>query len=266
MLLNFKKYGDRGSVILLLHGLFGSSANWKGFIQSWKKNIFGECQIFAIDLPNHGESFGLEEWTYANMAKQVHALMENQNLTSVSIIGHSMGGRVAMWLSYLYPQSVNTLVILDISPIGKPSIHLKTVFQGLNAINLFEIKNRGDAEKVLLPFISSYRTRQFLLKSVVRTNSEKQEEAKWEWKINLKNLSENQKLLEEGVASDFECNKKTLFVKGCLSDYIINVDYVAIQEYFPKSEIVEISDSGHWLHVEKPQGLMDLLNRFFDSL
>ncbi|MEX2512106.1 MAG: alpha/beta fold hydrolase [Cyclobacteriaceae bacterium] len=250
MKLNFKKMGQ-GSPLIILHGLFGSSDNW----MSVAKDLEKDYSIYLIDLRNHGDSGHSDEWNYQVMAEDLQEFMADQKLESAFILGHSMGGKTAMFFAVDFPEKVDKLIVVDIAPRPYP-VHHQKILEGLNAIDLENVKSRKDAEDQLLPFIPEKGIRQFLLKNLTR------KEGKFAWKINLPVISRKIENVGEAMKKDKTFEKPVLFMGGAHSKYIQDKDKEDIDRIFPNSHLVYIKDAGHWLHAEQPDAVVQTIKAF----
>ena len=252
MNLNFKKLGS-GKPLVILHGLFGSLDNWFSIARELEKHY----TLYLVDQRNHGDSPHAEEWNYSVMVEDLKELLDEEGLDKIYLMGHSMGGKTVMNFACAYPERVEKLIVADIAPRYYP-IHHQTILEGLNSINLTEIKSRKDADDQLAKYISELGIRQFLLKSLAR-NSEG-----FVWKINLpvitKNIEEVGKALEEKAVYE----GPTLFLGGANSDYIKQSDLPDLQKHFPNYELEFVANAGHWLHAERPEAVMEEVRRFLD--
>ncbi len=250
MKLNFKKSGT-GPPLVILHGLFGSLDNWF----SIAKELVDHYTLYLVDQRNHGDSPHSNEWNYGVMVEDLRELLDAEGLDSVYLMGHSMGGKTVMNFAVTYPERVRKLIVGDIAPRYYP-IHHQTILEGLNSLNLKEIKSRKEADDQLDQYIPELGIRQFLLKSLGRDANG------FAWKINLPVISEQieevGKALEEGTV--FE--GATLFLGGANSSYIQQKDLPDIKTHFPNSEWISIPNAGHWLHAEQPQAVVAEMRRF----
>ena len=252
MKLNYRKYGS-GDPVFVLHGVFGSSDNW----QTLGKQFAEKYTVYLIDLRNHGNSPHSDEMNYKIMAEDLRELMEDEVLRSIHLVGHSMGGKVAMWFATSYPVLVDHLVVVDISPRSYPPHH-QAVLEGFHSLNLSSLQSRKEAEDLLAKKIPDFGVRQFILKNLTRNDS-----GEYLWKINLKAIEANQKQLGEELASDKKFQGETLFIGGSKSDYIQEVDHNKILYHFPQAKIATVPGAGHWVHAEKPAETARLVTDFF---
>jgi len=243
--LSYQSHGrsDEGApCLVLIHGLFGSADNLSVIRRHFEKDY----RVINIDLPDHGLSPWSEQFSFERYAKKIILTLESIGVTKASFVGHSLGGKVAMWISYLNPTIINHLVCLDIAPVAYEPRH-HAVISGLTSIVLKDMKTRKDAIAKLNRFIEDPGTQAFLLKSLYQENDE------WKWRFNLNLLVRDYNLLSDWSLSNREVYKgKVLFVKGEKSDYMTRDHQATIIKQFPKAS-AKIVDAGHWLHAEKPQ-------------
>ncbi|CAM9926658.1 unnamed protein product [Chrysoparadoxa australica] len=248
MKLNFRKLGS-GDPIFVLHGVFGSSDNW----QTVGKNLSENFTVYLIDLRNHGQSPHDSEMNYPAMAGDVLELIKDEKLDIVSIIGHSMGGKVAMELACSFPMVVKKLIVVDIAPKYYPPHH-QDILESFKTLAIQSMSTRKEAEEALSEKISNPGVRQFILKNLGRKDNDE-----FEWKINYQAISDNVELIGKGLEKNQRFNGQTLFINGSKSDYIQKNDHELITSHFPKAQIKTIEGAGHWVHAEKPKEITTLL-------
>ncbi|MDT8428381.1 MAG: alpha/beta fold hydrolase [Pseudomonadales bacterium] len=252
MKLNYKEYPGPGETLLILHGLFGSLGNW-----NWHSKMLSQhFRVFAVDLRNHGNSPHSERMDYTSMAADVLELLDDLQLTAVNLLGHSMGGKVAMQLALTCPERVVKLVVADIAPVNYGSEH-ETIFKGLQGVNLAKVTSRAQADAQLAQQVPDEVVRQFLL-----TNLQRDAEGHFNWRINLQALAANYAHLREPPAAPGVFDKPVLFLKGDWSDYLLEEYREAIMARFPQAQLKTILQAGHWLHAEKPQTFYRLVAGF----
>lgn len=239
--LNFKDQGQ-GAPVVLIHGLFGSLDNL-GLLARPLSELF---RVISIDLRNHGASFHSDEMTYPQQAADVLALLDHLDLAQVAIVGHSMGGKVAMQVAKQAPTRVNKLVVADIAPVAYPHARHKNVFAGLNATLANPPQSRGEAEAMLARHIEIPGVRQFLLKSFAK------KDAGWGWRFNVPALEHNYANIMGWPDSETRFEGPTLFIKGGDSDYVLPEYTDTVTAQFPAAKARVIAGTGHWLHAEKP--------------
>lgn len=250
MTLNYQISGQ-GSPVVLLHGLFGSLENLGGI----KRELENQFQIIAIDLPDHGRSAHSQAFSYAHYSEQVLQLLNSLDLTKVTLLGHSMGGKVAMSLAMHAPNQVAQLIVADIAPVAYHDRH-SSIFAGLNQVDLPTLQDRRQADAQMAVHIKEPGVRQFLLKSLA------QEQGKWHWRFNLDLLQRDYSKITDWPFSGLRYDGPTLFIKGGQSDYLQAAYKDTIAAQFPRSQGRIIADAGHWLHAEKPAAFCKIVRDF----
>lgn len=252
MKLFFKKLGE-GKPIIILHGLFGSSDNWLTI----SKKLADKYSIYLLDVRNHGQSPHSDDHSYQAMVEDLAEFTKDNNIEKPIIIGHSMGGKIAMNFAIDYPQVPEKIVVVDIAP--KMYQHEnKANLEAMMSINLDQIKSRDQAEKALIDKIQDRGVRLFLLKNLYR-----KEDLTFGWKLNLKALYENIREIEGYTTNEISLIT-ALFIQGELSKYIKDEDYPLIKKVFPNSKIIKISQASHWVHSEKPEEVYNAINQFIE--
>ena len=249
--LNYTSYGQFKSIsCIIIHGLFGSKQNWTKIGKILAKN----AQVITIDCRNHGESFHSDSMTYQEMALDVISLMNDLNIKKANIIGHSMGGKVAMAVSQLYPEKVNKQVIIDIAPKQYPPHH-SNIINALTNIDLNKFKSRSEVNTALKESIQNEVLRQFLIKNI-------QPKAPLKWIINLQGIKKSYSDIMDWPESLLkESTVGSLFIKGEKSNYIDSNDEIVIKNLFSNCQIKSI-DASHWVHAEKPTETIKHINDF----
>lgn len=246
----FAKVTGEGEPLVLLHGLFGSFENVGGIARL----LANRYRVISLDLPNHGRSKHIEESSLLSFADRIDQALDELDIQSCFMVGHSLGGKVAMEIALRSPERVLKLGVLDIAPVNYPPRH-DDVFSGLLSIDLGSIQSRSDADKQLQVHVNEIAVRSFLLKNVHKTVDG------YSWRMNLSSIHRGyQKLIEANSQGVFE--KPTLFLKGEKSDYITEEYRDEILSRFPKPELKVVSDTDHWLHAEKPDMVANLILRF----
>lgn len=245
MILAHREYGESGPKIIILHGLFGQNDNWT----SIARKLAETTHVFTFDLRNHGLSGHSNTFNYEAMAADVVETMHELGIDKCHLIGHSMGGKVAMVCGQIAADHFESLLIADIGPkYYKP--HHQEIIKGLQSLDLKELSSRGEADKNLQVFIPDFGTRQFLLKNLNRIDNNT-----FEWRFNLDVIAEQ---IEE-VGKELKpkvVDLPTLFYRGGNSRYILDTDFNEIRKLFPQSEFKTMENAGHWLHAEKPDEMV----------
>ncbi len=240
----YSKIEGEGKPLLIIHGFLGMSDNWKTLSMQYVAQGF---QVHALDLRNHGKSFHADDFTYEVMMHDVVAYCQFHRLTSVVVIGHSMGGKVAMLLATTHPDLVDQLIVADIGPKYYPPHH-DVILASLNAVDFSKKPSRSDVEEIVSTYIHDFGTRQFLLKNLYW-----EEPGQLAFRFNLKVFNEKIATIGEALPFENHFDKDTLFLRGDKSDYILDADFETIYHHFPKAKIETVSNAGHWLHAENPK-------------
>lgn len=259
--LNHRITGE-GAPLILLHGLFGSLENLGGIA----RRLQDEWQVHALDERNHGSSPHTDTMDYPSMAEDVIAYMDAQGIDKACLLGHSMGGKVAMQVALKAPERVEKVIVADIAPVNYKPRH-DAILEGLTSTDLAAVKSRQDAEKHLAEFVDTPSIRQFLLKNLVRVPREEQTSGGpvFRWRMNLPVINSLYANLARAPEGDGPFNGPVLFIKGADSAYIQEKHREQIQRLFPEAELRIIRDTGHWLHVDKADTFIALCRRFLKS-
>lgn len=250
MKLHFRELGE-GQPMVILHGLFGFSDNW----QTHAKKLAEFYRVILVDLRNHGHSEWSNDFSYDLMAEDIKELFDDLGLRKVILIGHSMGGKVAMLFAQKYDEYLEKLVVVDIGVKAYP-MHHQHILAGMHAIDLEKIKVRSEAEAILKEHIDSDGVRQFLLKNLYW-----KEKGQLAWRMNLSVLEREMENILSALPEK-EVMLPTLFIRGELSNYILDEDFDQIEEMFPDSDLITINGAGHWVHAEAPDEFMDAVLGF----
>jgi len=242
----------QGQPLVLIHGLFGSYENL-GVIARALQHDF---QLINIDLRNHGRSPRADRMDYPQMADDVLETLDSLGIAQSPVLGHSMGGKVAMQMALSSPARVSKLILADISPVVNEPRHTR-ILQGLAAIDLASLSDRKHADLQLQPFVDELGVRQFLLKNLYK-NPENQ----FQWRFNLPALINNYPQLLAAPDASGPYLGDTLFIKGGNSDYILAEHQPVILRLFPKASAKIIQGTGHWLHAEKPAAFSKIVADF----
>lgn len=246
-LLHSKILGQ-GVPLLILHGFLGMADNWKTLGSKYSENSF---EVHLLDLRNHGRSFHSAEFSYDLMVEDVLHYVASKNLDKINILGHSMGGKVAMLFAVSHPEKVERLLVADIAPKFYPPHH-HDIITGLNALDFSTITSRSQADEKLAEYLSDWGVRQFLLKNLYWKTKEQMD-----LRFNLEVLSNAQEEIGEPLPSTSSFDGKTLFLRGSKSEYIHPDDHTEIRRYFPNASIETVANAGHWLHAENPEDFFD---------
>jgi esterase len=254
MKLFYRQAGEKGTPIIILHGLFGSSDNWLTL-----GKILGEThRVYMLDARNHGQSPRSDIFDYNAMAADLMEFMDDHSIINPILMGHSMGGKTVMQFAMNYPDSFSKIIVVDIAPKFYP-VHHSMILQGLGSIDLKTLKSRTEANDLLKRFEDNEGVRQFLLKNLWR-NPEKNNE--FDWRLNVPVISKNIDLIGFELSNEKTVEKTVLFIRGSESHYIQPEDERKIWELFPDYELVTIQDAGHWVQADQPAAFLEIVQRF----
>lgn len=247
--------------LAILHGLFGSSRNW----QSIAKALSEERSLWLIDQRNHGKSPHQAEINLDLLSQDFLEWRQQNNLQEISLLGHSLGGQVAMAYALRYfPSRLRHLIVVDVAPKAYDPQRFAFI-EALLKLDLSQLTSRSDADQRLLAALPDRETRQFLLSKLIRSES-----GQWAWQMNLKALAENLNSLSQSPLSLFaetpdpftEC--PVLFIRGGKSEYIQSSDERLILKLFPEAEIITLPEAGHWVHYQQPEAFVHIVRDFLN--
>lgn len=252
----YSRIEGNGRPLLIIHGFLGMSDNWKSLGSQYAAQGF---QVHILDLRNHGKSFHSDVFNYEVMAQDVLEYCNENNLEKVSIIGHSMGGKVAMIFATTYPERVEKLIVADIGPKYYPPHH-QDIFAGLNAVDFSKKPDRSEVEEALYPYIPDFGTRQFIMKNVYWV-----EPGQLGFRFNLKVFNDNIDEIGTALPENALFSNPTLFIRGGNSKYILDDDASQIKNHFPNFKLVTLPNVGHWLHAENPKLFFEETSSFLNN-
>jgi pimeloyl-ACP methyl ester carboxylesterase len=249
--LAFEEFGDPdNSPIIILHGFFASSRNWRQIAQK----LAVQYHVYVPDMRNHGVSPQHRLLDYPNMTADLLRFIEQRGLDSVHLLGHSMGGKVAMWFALAAPERVGKLIVIDIAPVSYPHSFDNTIL-ALKALPLADISNRKQAEMLLVSAIPELSYRQFLLQNLILRDSQ------YCWRVDLDVFYQMSVHIAGFPQTDHLAAYvgKVLFIAGGDSDF---VKPESINSLFPKAVLSIIDNAGHWLHVQQPDAFTEQVEGF----
>jgi esterase len=260
MELFYRKEGS-GSPLVIIHGLYGSSDNWINI----GKHLAEKHTVYMVDQRNHGRSPFANSHTFDDMRNDLAEFFENHNIEKAIVLGHSMGGKAAIWFAVDFPEKVEKLVIADIAP--KDYFLLKedsqfylhqNILLAMQEIDFSKIKSRNEVDDFMAQKIDDVNIRQFLLKNVAKDKVNHQ----YKWRVNAGVLYDHLDEIVSGVTKNWLEDRipitsyPVIFIRGMKSKYILPEDEPMIKEIYPDSRIIDIPDAGHWLHAEQPEKFM----------
>src|SRR5690606_4387791 len=252
----YSRIEGEGKPLLVLHGYLGMSDNWNTLSGRYAEQCF---HVHSLDLRNHGRSFHSDEFSHELMMQDILNYCNYHNLEKVSIIGHSMGGKLAMFIAVNHPELIDKLIVADISVREYPPHH-QDILEALNSVDFSIHTDRKQVEDVIAIHVSDFGTRQFLMKNVYRVTPEQ-----LGFRMNLKSLTENYDNMGIEIPKDSRYNQPVLFLRGENSNYIRERDQQDILKIFPYAEIKTVSNAGHWLHAENPTDFFDFSIKYLKS-
>jgi esterase len=260
MKLFFRKYGN-GPPLIILHGLYGSSDNWVTIARHLEKNF----TVYLPDLRNHGQSPHSDIHDSDSMSNDILELVQDLRINKFFLAGHSMGGKVAVNFAMKWPEKINSLIIIDISPF-RPQESEKRFFNEhrnildtLLSSDLSGIRSRGEADLHFAGKLLSEKTRGFILKNLNRSG-----ENTFSWKLNVKSLSDNLEKIVDGLPRppayiDQVTGFPVTFIKGADSEYLPDIEIIAVRKLFPAAEFITVQNAGHWVHADRPDAIIAIL-------
>ena len=251
MRLNFHVQG-KGVPLIILHGFLGASDNWRAM----SKRLADQCKVYSLDLRNHGASPHSPVMDYAAMADDVREFFASENIDRAHLLGHSMGGKVAMQFALDNASVIDGLVVVDIAPKAYPPAH-RPLLAALKALDLANCKSYSDADRALAGNIPEPRLRQFLITNLARGT-----DGMFHWRIGLAEIIANYDALTEAVSADSAVATRTCFIRAGRSNFIADDDLPAIRERFPNAVVVTIADAGHWVHIDAADEFFRIVSGF----
>lgn len=254
MLINFSEQGS-GDPVILLHGMFGSLSN----LGNLARHLSSDFRVISVDLRNHGESPHHQVMDLPSMAADIVALMDALDMDTAALVGHSLGGKVAMQAAMDEPHRVANVVVADISPVTYAP-RQDAALDGLTALHQADIQDRREADEIMARYVSEPQVRAFLLKNLSRSD-----DGHYKLRLNMASILQNYGTSLVAAPAGQPYKGQALFIKGELSAYIQTKHGVTIERMFPNNRRATIEGVGHWLHAEKPQEFNALVAEFLQS-
>ncbi len=253
-ILHYSQSGS-GEPLVILHGLFGSNKNWQSLARQFAETF----TVYNVDLRNHGLSFHDEAMSYSVMANDVSQLLQILGLQSCSLIGHSMGGKVAMTLAASHPELITKMIVADIAPVAY-SRSYDNIIDPILAISLTDVTGRGEVDRELATSITDPMLRGFLLQNLSREGDN------WRWRVNWSAIKQNMAGLFDFplTSSDWQIDIPTLFIRGENSDYVNAESVVTIENHFSNAKVETLAKAGHWLHADQPLAFLQRVRAFLN--
>lgn len=251
--LNALRFENTGApALVLLHGLLGSSRNWTTIGRALQERF----DVHALDLRNHGNSPHAEAMRWAELCGDLEAYLDKEGLHEVVLIGHSLGGKIAMRFACENPEVVKKLIIVDIAAKAYPPYHDRE-FRAMKSIAVGELENRKEAEAALAPLVTDWAMRQFLLTNLARDEAT----GAFRWQANIEALHASLPHIRQNslLATD-RYHGPALLIRGAKSDFVDDGDAGEMRHWFPKLQDVTVPKAGHNVHVENRSGFLEALD------
>lgn len=266
ILLNYQIFNPESSSseqqtpLFILHGLLGSMDNWR----SQAKRLSSSRPVITLDLRNHGDSAHTEGMSYREMSEDITKVAQHLNINNFDLLGHSMGGKVAMTLALTNKNLVRQLIIVDIAPKTYPLWHQK-ILQGLLSVPFETLLSRQEINDYLSTWIEDRTERAFMLKNLKRIPSSQNHQT-FKWRCNIPEISKHYLKIAGFNETSHQYPNQTLFIRGENSPYIQPSDHSIILSLFPNAEIASIQDSGHLPHFEQADSFYEIATTFLSPL
>jgi pimeloyl-ACP methyl ester carboxylesterase len=250
-------YGEEGSRVAFCHGLFGQGRNWTQIA----KSLAERHRVLLVDLPHHGRSSWSETFDYLDVADQVAGLLSADD--PVALVGHSLGGKVAMLVALRHPEVVERLCVVDVSPVTyEHHDEFRQYIAGMQGLDLGSLDRRGDADAALTEAVPNPTVRSFLLQNLRHSDGE------WSWQVNLdvieRDLAEIGGWPGDRLSDLAPYDGPVLWVAGERSHYVTDEYAAEMDRWFPRNRRVTVKGAGHWVHSEQPEVFTEVLRRFVD--
>ena len=264
MKLNYLAQGadhSQAPVVILIHGMFGYLSN----LGVLARPLLEHCRVISVDLRNHGDSPHEQTMDIPSMAEDIVQLMDELAIHSATLIGHSLGGKVAMQVALNCPERVNGLVVADIAPVHTPGGRIGPCRSGgalqIDGPGGDQVESRSTADKLLSDYVDEPGVRAFLLKNLARNA-----DGGFSLKLNISSIEENYSTTLVAAPSGDSYSGPTLFLKGETSAYIQEKHRPVIRQMFPRARLQVVEGAGHWLHAEQPQVVNQLIGQFLQDI
>lgn len=250
----FFRHMGKGNPVVILHGLLGLSDNWVTF----GRQLASDFEVFIPDLRNHGQSPHDPVFNFTVLVEDLHELIEDQGLKKVNLIGHSLGGKTAMFFALEYPDLLDKLVVVDIG-LRKysPNLEHQMLIDAMMEVDFSSAHSRSDVDRQLEQNVHGLKLRQFLLKNIYWKDKET-----LGWRVNLPVLKESLPRMLEGITTDKKFLNPVLLVRGGLSDYVTDADLPAMVKQFPRTSVKTLANASHWVHADAPGEFYSLVHEF----
>jgi esterase len=244
----------QGNPVIILHGLLGLSDNWVSF----GRRLALDFEVFIPDFRNHGQSPHDQDFNFPVLVDDLHELIEDSGLKKVNLIGHSLGGKTAMFFALKYPDLLDKLVVVDIALRRySPILEHQLLIDAMMKVDFSSARSRSDLDRQLEQYVHSLKLRQFLLKNIYWQDKET-----LGWRVNLPILMETLPRMLEGITPGKEFLNPVLLVRGGLSDYVTDEDVRKMIKQFPRTSVKTLANASHWVHADAPGEFYSLVHEF----
>jgi pimeloyl-ACP methyl ester carboxylesterase len=252
--------GESGSWVVFCHGLFGQGKNWTQVA----KVVAQRHRVLLLDMPQHGRSPWTEDFDYLDAADQVAASLPDE---PAAVVGHSMGGKIAMVLALRHPVRVSRLCVVDVAPVAYASAHeFDRYVAAMRALDLGSLGSRADADRAMTEAAPNPVVRGFLLQNLRRHHDARADAPGWYWQANLDIIGDRLEVITGWPADRLQgvtpYAGPVLWVRGERSDYVTDESAAAMAALFPKVRKVTVKGAGHWVHSEQPEAFTGVITRF----
>ncbi len=265
MQLFHREFGNKGPILIILHGLYGASDNWVSIARQLEQDY----RIYLLDQRNHGHSPHSDVHNYESMADDLLEFFNDKGIDRAHLMGHSMGGKTVMRFALQHPERINKLVVLDIAPKSYAAFsnyaqitnNHQTIIDSMLDVDFTSIKSRRDIDQQLDSTLPDKKLRQFLLKNI-----ERRKDDTYYWRLNLPVIKSTLAQIMDGFSElnpdEHHVKIPSIFIRGEKSGYVMDEDTLIMRKYFKDAEMVSIPNAGHWLHAEQPELLIKTLAYF----
>ena len=249
-------YTKKINTLFIFHGLYGRGKNWQSFAKKMSENE--KTIVVTVDLRNHGGNIFKENMSYTLMMEDIFHLFNYLKIKKTNLLGHSMGGKLAMLITLLRPNYINKLIIADIAPINYINDN-QNIIDALLNLDLTLVRNRNHADELLSNEIQQKFLRSFLLQNI------KLSDGKYKWSINLTSIKNTMNNLRSfpKIDKNNKVDTKSLCIYGQKSDYVNENHFQIFKNYFSNILFHKIKNAGHFLHIENPNEFYEVSKNFF---
>lgn len=240
--------------LIIIHGLLGSADNWRSHIRAWRR----KRRVVAVDLRNHGQSPHADDMSYTAMSNDVLALMERLGIERAHVLGHSMGGKVAMSIARRAPERVTSLLVADIAPVAYGHGH-DEIFAAMREVQSGRPADRREADELLARHIDSRAVRLFLATNLQRGEGE------LTLRVGLTQIIDGYPAIIAPPAGERAYNGPCMVLRGAESDYVQDDMLPTLRKVLPKARIITLKDAGHWLHADQPAAFSQAVETFIEA-